>query len=183
MVQGFAEQTGGRLVLKSQKGKGTVAEVWLPVAEDMLGLGAAADKAPQAEPGAQSLRVLAVDDDALVLMNTTALLEDLGHVVTEALSAHDALKLMRDGNPFDLIVTDHAMPRMTGMELARAIWQEWPQVPIILATGYAELPEGNVLNLPKLSKPFDQHQLERAIAEATLPTREREERARRLLDR
>jgi PAS domain S-box-containing protein len=183
MVQGFAEQTGGRLVLKSQKGKGTVAEVWLPVAEDMLGLGAAADKAPQAGPGAQSLRVLAVDDDALVLMNTTALLEDLGHVVTEALSAHDALKLMRDGNPFDLIVTDHAMPRMTGMELARAIWQEWPQVPIILATGYAELPEGNVLNLPKLSKPFDQHQLERAIAEATLPTREREERARRLLDR
>ena len=168
MVQGFAEQTGGRLVLKSQKGRGTVAEIWLPVAGDILHLVTPIDVLPPVEKiGPPSLRVLAVDDDALVLMNTSALLEDLGHSVTEAFSAQDALELMRKGQTFDLIVTDYAMPRMTGMDLARAIRQEWPQVPILLATGYAELPEGNVLILPKLSKPFDQHQLQRAIAEAT----------------
>ena len=169
MVQGFAEQTGGRLVLKSQKGKGTVAEVWLPVTEDLLQPDTTTGEASQAGAGPQSLRVLAVDDDPLVLMNTAAMLEDLGHSVTEAVSGQDALKLMREGETFDLVVTDHSMPRMTGMELAKAIRQEWPQVPIIMATGYAELPEGNVLNLPTLSKPFDQHQLERAVTAAALP--------------
>lgn len=170
MVQGFAEQTGGRLVLKSQKGKGTVAEVWLPVADEALEPAAPTDKSRLTGAKPRSLRVLAVDDDALVLMNTTALLEDLGHSVIEAFSGHEALKLLRAGETFNLIVTDHAMPRMTGMELAKAVRQEWPHVPIILATGYAELPEGNVLNLPKLAKPFDQHQLERAVSEATLPS-------------
>jgi PAS domain S-box-containing protein len=169
MVQGFAQQAGGRLVLKSQKGKGTVAEVWLPMAEDVREPDTPAGEAAQAGAGPQSLRILAVDDDALVLMNTAAMLEDLGHSVTEAISGHDALRLMREGETFDLVVTDHAMPRMTGMELAKAIREEWPQIPVIMATGYAELPEGNVLNLPKLSKPFDQHQLERAVTEAALP--------------
>jgi CheY-like chemotaxis protein len=107
-----------------------------------------------------------VDDDALVLMNTAAMLEDLGHVVTEAFSGDAALKLMRDGHEFDLVITDHAMPRMTGMDLAKALRAEWPRLPIVMATGYAELPEGNVLNLPKLSKPFDQAQLEDAVATA-----------------
>ncbi|MGQ2909332.1 MAG: response regulator [Aliihoeflea sp.] len=73
---------------------------------------------------------------------------------------------MREGHEFDLVITDHAMPRMTGMELAKALRTQWPLLPIVMATGYAELPEGNVLNLPKLSKPFTQAQLEEAVATA-----------------
>jgi PleD family two-component response regulator len=116
-------------VLTSQKGKGTVAEIWLPVTEDLLQPDTTTGEASQAGGGPQSLRVLAVDDDPLVLVNTAAMLENLGHSVTEAASGQDALKLMREGETFDLVVTDHSMPRMTGMELAKAIRQEWPQVP------------------------------------------------------
>ena len=110
--------------------------------------------------------MLAVDDDALVLMNTAAMLEDLGHDVVEAHSGDAALKILRSGEKVDLVVTDQAMPRMTGLELADAIKHDWPDVAIIMATGYAELPECPELQLPRLSKPFSQDQLELAVTKA-----------------
>lgn len=154
------------MTLTSWPGKGTRVEIWLPLEDGQTERVATLDMVPETRAGYGSLRVLAVDDDALVLMNTAAMLEDLGHVVTEAFSGEAALKLMREGHEFDLVITDHAMPKMTGMDLARALRTEWPRLPIVMATGYAELPEGNVLNLPKLSKPFDQSQLEQAVATA-----------------
>lgn len=166
MVQGFAEQSGGRLTLTSRRDEGTLVEIWLPVADEQTDLEATSALPFDDRTGPGALRVLAVDDDALVLMNTTAMLEDLGHVVTEAFSGDAALELMREGQEFDLVITDHAMPKMTGMELADALRAQWPRLPIVMATGYAELPEGNVLNLPKLSKPFDQAQLEEAVVTA-----------------
>jgi PAS domain S-box-containing protein len=166
MVQGFAEQSGGRLTLTSRRDEGTLVEIWLPVADEQTDLEATSALPFDDRTGPGALRVLAVDDDALVLMNTTAMLEDLGHVVTEAFSGEAALELMREGQEFDLVITDHAMPKMTGMELAEALRAQWPRLPIVVATGYAELPQGNVLNLPKLSKPFDQAQLEEAVATA-----------------
>ncbi|MBL0935199.1 MAG: PAS domain S-box protein [Rhizobiaceae bacterium] len=166
MVQGFAEQSGGRLTLTSRRDEGTLVEIWLPVADEQTDLEATSALPFDDRTGPGALRVLAVDDDALVLMNTTAMLEDLGHVVTEAFSGDAALELMREGQEFDLVITDHAMPKMTGMELAEALRAHWPRLPIVVATGYAELPQGNVLNLPKLSKPFDQAQLEEAVVTA-----------------
>jgi CheY-like chemotaxis protein len=80
------------------------------------------------------LSVVAVDDDALVLMNTSAMLEDLGHTVFEAQSGNEALKILRRERNVDLVITDQAMPHMTGAELAEAIRAEWPHLPIILAT-------------------------------------------------
>lgn len=112
---------------------------------------------------ASSLDVLAVDDEALALMNTTAMLEDLGHRVTEAYTAQDALRLLEQQR-FDLVITDHAMPRMTGAELAAEIMRRWPGTPIILATGYAELPSGEELRLPRLDKPFSEADLAAAIS-------------------
>lgn len=87
-------------------------------------------------------RVLVVDDDPLVTASTAAMLEDLGHSVIEALSGPRALDMLRLGANVDVVITDHAMPGMTGTELARQIRQVWPRLPIILATGYAELPNG-----------------------------------------
>ncbi|MCK1462052.1 PAS domain S-box protein [Bradyrhizobium sp. 2] len=172
MVHGLAEQSGGRLVLKSRLGVGTTAEIWLPVAEEE-----AAVPAPRAESPAPMLRadrrlsVLLVDDDPLVLENTAAMLEDLGHAVVEARSGEEALDLLRRTQTIELVVTDYAMPVMTGLQLAEAVVVERPGMVILLSTGYAELPIDARSNLHRLSKPFDQAALEKAIQGAM---RERE---------
>ena len=163
MVHGMVEQLGGQFILKSRPGEGTTAELWLPAAEKSASAAEAAAEPTPAETH-RSLTVLAVDDDALVLANTRAMLEDLGHTVIPALSARQALEQLERGTPVDLVITDHAMPQMTGTELARAIAARWPGMPIILATGYAELPAGADNGLPRLAKPYRQDDLAQAIA-------------------
>ncbi|MFF0946639.1 PAS domain S-box protein [Rhizobium leguminosarum] len=164
MVQGLASQSGGRLMMKSSLGEGTTAELWFPVASVEQATGAAADRPQQEENAPRRLRIVAVDDDGLVLMNTTLMLEDLGHTVFEAMAGPEALDILRK-QQVDLVICDHAMPRMTGAQLAQAIRSEWPDIPIILATGYAEIPEGaGIANLPRLGKPFSQAQLAEAIS-------------------
>jgi PAS domain S-box-containing protein len=165
MVHGVAEQSGGRLVLESTVGEGATAELWLPVAEREPDL--AIEHAEPEEPlGHRRLTVLAVDDDELVLMNTVALLEDLGHRVFVAHSGEEALAVFRREPSVELIVTDQGMPGMTGAQLAEAALAERADVPIILATGYGELPAGTSPSLRRLSKPFGQGELARALAAA-----------------
>ncbi|MFF0923096.1 PAS domain S-box protein [Rhizobium leguminosarum] len=164
MVQGLASQSGGRLMMKSSLGEGTTAELWFPVALAEQVTEAAAERPQQVENAPRRLRIVAVDDDGLVLMNTTLMLEDLGHTVFEAMAGPEALDILRE-QQVDLVICDHAMPRMTGAQLAEAIRKEWPEMPIILATGYAEIPEGaGIANLPRLGKPFSQAQLAEAIS-------------------
>ncbi|MGO7905061.1 PAS domain S-box protein [Rhizobium leguminosarum] len=164
MVQGLASQSGGRLMMKSSLGEGTTAELWFPVASVAQTTEAAADRPQQEENAPRRLRIVAVDDDGLVLMNTTLMLEDLGHTVFEAMAGPEALDILRK-QQVDLVICDHAMPRMTGAQLAQAIRSEWPDMPIILATGYAEIPEGaGIVDLPRLGKPFSQAQLAEAIS-------------------
>jgi CheY-like chemotaxis protein len=110
--------------------------------------------------------VLAIDDGGLVLMNTALMLEDLGHNVIEAQSGEEALLLLNEGAKPDLIITDQAMPHMTGVELAAIISARHPGIPIILATGYAELPHGVATDLDRLAKPFLQAQLNEALVKA-----------------
>jgi PAS domain S-box-containing protein len=166
MVHGMTEQSGGRFVLKSRKNDGTTAELWLPLAKAVKGA-REAERAPK--EGGQPTRplvVLAVDDDGLVLMNTTLMLQELGHTVLEAGSGKQALDILRREPAVDLVITDHAMPHMTGVQLAATIREERPELPIILATGYAELPPGAETGLPKLAKPFRQQDLMEAVAAA-----------------
>ncbi|WP_240791185.1 ATP-binding protein [Roseomonas sp. AR75] len=163
MVHGLAEQSGGRLVLMSVEGAGTVAELWLPRAE-----GEARVAAPLAEAGAAAVprrRVLLVDDDRLVLASTAAMLEDIGHAVVEADSGPAALTKL-EGQQVDLVLADYGMPGMTGIALAAEIRRRWPALPVILATGYGELPAGAPSDLATLSKPFSQQALGAAIAAA-----------------
>lgn len=165
MVHGLAAQMGGRLVLKSEKGRGTTAELWLPLAA-AAGMPAAAETEPLKCPQSnrpQVLNVLAVDDDSLVLMTTGAMLEDLGYRVFEADSAKQALEILEQ-NTIHLVLTDQAMPQMTGSQLAEAIRKRYPQLPVILATGYADQPNGFAGELPRLGKPFDQNALVQSIA-------------------
>ncbi|NDW07694.1 response regulator [Jiella sp. 40Bstr34] len=169
MVHGFAGQSGGRFVLSSEVGVGTRAEIWLPVAAAVP----IANEAPTAPPEQASLdtegplTILAVDDDAIVLMGTVALLEELGHTVVEAHSGKVALEILRQ-TKVDLVITDHAMPVMTGLQLIAAIRQDHPDLPVLLATGYVELPDGADQSLPRLSKPFSSEQLAIAIDAALI---------------
>lgn len=166
MIHGMAEQTGGRFVLKSRKGAGTTAEIWLPVAKPAKAANDAERPVRDSAPPTRPLVVLAVDDDGLVLMNTAVMLQDMGHTVFEATSGNQALDILRREQSVDLVITDHAMPKMTGIQLASAIKAVRPGLPIILATGYAELPPGVDTELPKLGKPFRQQELMQAVAAA-----------------
>ena len=116
----------------------------------------------QPEPG--NLRIIAVDDDFLILTNTVAMLEDMGHTAFAASSARQALQFLREEPEIDLVITDQAMPEMTGAQLADVMRTEWPRVPVVLTTGYAEIDEGTAKTLPRLSKPFTEQQLAREIA-------------------
>ena len=164
MVHGLAAQSGGKLILKSQKGEGTTAELWLPAAE-AASMPEFVPHTTEEQTANRHLNILAVDDDALVLMNTAMMLEDLGHSVHEVTNGKAALAVLESGEPIDLVISDHAMPGMTGSQLALAIHMIYPNMPVILATGYAELPRGSVMDLPRLSKPFSQKELAQAVAD------------------
>ncbi|MDB5654709.1 MAG: putative two-component sensor histidine kinase transcriptional regulatory protein [Tardiphaga sp.] len=156
MVHGLAVQLGGTLELSSVVGVGTTATLILPVttkAPEVLG---PAQVTPNA---ARSAVILFVDDDPLIAMSTTEMLEDLGHRVIGANSGRHALDILNSEQPLDLMMTDHVMPGMTGIELAVATRELRPSLPILLATGYADLPEGSELDLPRLAKPYHQEQL------------------------
>ncbi|MET0182677.1 MAG: response regulator [Caulobacterales bacterium] len=165
MVQGHAIQSGGAFILKSKKGFGTTAEIWLPA---VGALAPEATETPLPEP-TQPVRtqtILAVDDDFLVLMNTVAMLEECGHRVLSAASGAAALEIMRRED-VDLVITDQAMPNMTGLQLSEAVRELRPEIPIIIATGYAELPPDKLGNIHRLGKPFMLHDLEAALAKVT----------------
>jgi len=156
MVHGLAVQLGGALQLTSRVGKGTTATLILPVATAAPEAKGLAECVPNIN---RSAIILFVDDDPLIAMSTTEMLEDLGHHVIGASSGFHALDIIKSQRPIDLMVTDHVMPGMTGIELAAASRAVRPALPILLATGYAELPEGAQLDLPRLAKPYHQEQL------------------------
>jgi len=109
------------------------------------------------------LCVLVVDDDPLVLTSTAAMIEDLGYRALQAESGASALEELRAGAAVDLVITDHGMPGMTGLQLAGELRRLRPGLPVILATGYGDLPGAEAAGLPRLSKPFGQAMLDAAI--------------------
>jgi nitrogen-specific signal transduction histidine kinase/CheY-like chemotaxis protein len=164
MVHGLAAQSGGQFLLKSELGRGTTAELWLPLAGgEVASSPPAAATGDAATPAQRPLVVLAVDDDALVLINTAAMLEELGHDVLQASSGEAALGILRSGKHVDLLITDHAMPGMSGAQLIALLGQERPAVAAILATGFADAGTGAMVGVRRLAKPFDQNDLAHAI--------------------
>ncbi|HEY0567887.1 MAG TPA: PAS domain S-box protein [Xanthobacteraceae bacterium] len=166
MVHGLAVQSGGTLRLTSTPGSGTAAELWLPVATTPAAKPA---QNPEARLDAPPSTILVVDDDLLIAMSTVDMLEDLGHTVVEANCGAKALEILQRDLQIDLILTDYAMPGMTGLELAQAARKLRPGVPVLLATGYAELHETSNLDFPRLTKPYQQHQLATHVARLLSP--------------
>ncbi len=167
MVYGFAKQSNGAFRVESKLGAGTVAELWLPRAPDVPAAGAETPAETDGPITLPKLRVLLVDDHEEVRETTAAVLRDLGHDVVEARNGADGLELLKGKDcEFDLLVTDYAMPLLSGADFLREACDICPGVPALMITGYAE--PDMIQGLPKgvhtLLKPFTPRALERAMA-------------------
>jgi PAS domain S-box-containing protein len=168
MVHGLAAQCGGVVKIVSQPDRGTMVTLWLPHArlEDLVELPSDRPVQP-ADIARRKLKILLVDDDPLVSRNTIYMLADLDHAVIAASSGKQALKLLGPDHDFDLVLTDYAMPEMNGLDLAKRIRELHPRLPIILATGFADIHPLQTDSFPKLSKPYSQDQLAEILEKAS----------------
>ena len=166
MVDGLIGQSGGKLIRPERRWGGA------PPLNYGFPSRRKSRKPAQAVPpilqeGVQTDRrlcILAVDDDSLVLANIAAMLEDLGHKVIAVGSGARAIEKLESTPGIDLVITDQAMPVMTGTQLIEALRARRPALPVILASGYAELPQGVSASICRLSKPFTQRALAEALA-------------------
>jgi CheY-like chemotaxis protein len=167
MVYGFAKQSNGAFRLKSELRRGTTAELWLPRAHAAVG---AKNKPPppaRRSKAARELRILLVDDHAEVRHTTAVVLADLGHSVVQAANGKEALEALRNGEcDFDLMISDYAMPHLSGTEFLREARELCPEVPALIITGYAaadaigDLPP----SVEVLLKPFTANKLEAVLS-------------------
>ncbi|MDO9488365.1 MAG: response regulator [Sphingomonadaceae bacterium] len=167
MVYGFAQQSGGTLRIESVVGQGSRIEIWLPRAACDEVVAPPLAEAPRAIPDRlQALRILLVDDNPDVRAVTGEILADGGHAVTSAAGGAEALAILeRNPDAFDLVVTDYAMPLVSGLEVIRLVRNLRPTLPALLVTGYADLEilSNRPDDICVLPKPFDPDSLLRAI--------------------
>jgi nitrogen-specific signal transduction histidine kinase len=162
MAHGLASQLGGALTIDSSPGKGTRVTIWLP--QNLVCAQVADSPEPNAVSQLHTGLVLLVDDEAPIRATITDMLEEVGLQVRQAESPEDALSLVMGGLKPDYLVTDHLMPGMTGVELARAITAIVADVRVLIISGYAEV-ETLDASLCRLAKPFVLADLARALAE------------------
>jgi CheY-like chemotaxis protein len=165
MVHGLAAQSGGDFALTSVPGRGTSAVLWLPVSTERLEDGAAPAAAKPVLRRGDGIAVLLVDDEELVRSGTAEMLTDAGYDVRQASSGYQALALLREGLQVQALVTDYAMPGMTGVQLASEATRLRPALPVLMITGFASFNDDTVFDLPRLSKPFRQIELADALAD------------------
>lgn len=130
----------------------------------------APDQAVASEPTAKveakdALRVLLVEDDDLIRMNTTDILTEVGHAVVEAANATQALDLL-DREEIDILVTDLGLPDMGGAELAVLVKQRKPDIAVVFATGDNFLPKNAPAGAVLLCKPYNENDVRYAIGQA-----------------
>jgi PAS domain S-box-containing protein len=167
-VYGFAKQSGGGVAIETKEGKGTTVRVYLPRAAERRRASRAVSvpRADEALADAAGKRVLLVDDDQPVREITATMLRTMGADVIEVGSGGAALELLdRDGDGFDLLVVDFAMPGMNGAELAAACKARRHDFPILYVTGYADLSAiASVSEAHIAQKPFRGDELQRKVA-------------------
>lgn len=161
MVHGLASQLGGALTLSSEPGKGVTAELRLPASREAV----PTDRPipVNAAPDTAHGTVLLVDDEDMVRASTAEMLTELGYQVVEVCSALEALALFDDGQSFDLLLTDHVMPGMSGADLVRRLRETYPELRALIISGYAEV-DAIAADLPRLMKPFRHEELASSIA-------------------
>jgi PAS domain S-box-containing protein len=160
MAHGLATQLGGALTIASEVGQGTRVSIWLPECEERPAL-SDGTQGPQRSLWAGT--ALLVDDEASIRVSTADMLNALGFAVSEASSAESALAAIDGGLVPELLVTDHLMPGMTGVQLARLVRERWPNTKTLIVSGFADV-DGIDPSFSRLTKPFMQSELETAIA-------------------
>lgn len=169
MVYGFARQSGGTVRIQSSLSVGTTVEIWLPRAlstENLaLAIDACATETSIDQSPADALHILLVDDHDEVRVTVAELLEELGHRALVAANGNQAMELFGEFKDIvDVIVSDYAMPSMSGSELIQKVRELKPGIASIIITGYAEaiadVPDGTLV----IAKPFTPKQLQLAIA-------------------
>lgn len=165
MVHKLAAQLGGAFVLESQPRQGTTASLWLPATDGPVA--STHDQDPSVLAGTEVLgTILLVDDEPLARVGTCMMLTDARYSVIGVAGADDALQMVLDGLKIDLLVTDFAMPRMNGAQLAAALRKHDPTLPMLMITGFGSVTEADMGGLPRLAKPFRQTELMVQVAEA-----------------
>ncbi|MBV8537724.1 MAG: response regulator, partial [Alphaproteobacteria bacterium] len=169
-VYGFAHHCGGSASVQSTPGQGTCIVLHLPKAQRTISDDT--EKAPERAPAADigDLTVLLVEDDPEVRETTAALLEDIGCRVMRASQAAQAQEILAASAPkLDLVLSDIVMPdSISGIELAREVRTKYPDLPVVLMTGYsAAAGAATGDGQPMLFKPFSRAQLEEAVREYT----------------
>ena len=134
-LYGFANQSGGTVRIESRLGAGTTVTIYLPRTHEKS---AAADVPVLEAKPAERLTVLLVDDDNDVREVAAAMIEEIGYDVVAADGGEAALKALESGH-FAMMMTDVAMPGMSGVELARKVRTLAPDLPIVFASGYADV--------------------------------------------
>ena len=163
MVHGLASQLDGALTISSKLGIGTIIDLWLPVTSARNE--SEPDQVFLPQPRQEGIALL-VDDEALVRASTAQMLHEIGFSIVEASSAEEALAKIDEGLEFDILVTDHLMPGMTGADLAGEIARRRLGVAVVIVSGYAEAEEIAV-DLPRITKPFRLDDLATIIRTAT----------------
>jgi two-component system NtrC family sensor kinase len=164
-VHGFANQSGGAVTVSSEPGRGTVVTVYLP--RDRTEAAASAEEATTS-PGVPTRgTVLVVEDSRSVAEVTSAMLEQLGYRVVWAESAAEALRHLQQGIEFDLLLSDIVMPgEMNGLGLAEVCRERFPDIPLLLVSGFSDAAQAADGRFDILRKPFELSALEHAIEQA-----------------
>ncbi|CAN5585487.1 ATP-binding protein [soil metagenome] len=164
-VFGIARQSGGAVQIDSDEGAGARFTIWLPLAAAAGVLESVVEDVPHVRRGQG--RVLVIDDDAGVRRFIVECLEMLGYQVSQAASGQEGLASLGSDTP-DLLIVDYAMPGMNGVEVVQMARERAPTLPIILATGYADMEAvDKVIGLGGLlRKPFRIDDLQTAVRDA-----------------
>jgi PAS domain S-box-containing protein len=177
-VHGFANQSGGAVTVTSEPGQGTVVTIYLP--RTQTDADQAAEEADKEANGAVQGTVLVVEDNRDVAEVTTALLEQIGYRVVRAENAAEALRHLEQGIAFDLMVSDIVMPgAMDGMGLARLCRERFPNLPVLLTSGYSAAALAADGHFDILRKPFELAAFENAIVQTIDKVRRGERRQAR----
>jgi signal transduction histidine kinase/CheY-like chemotaxis protein len=166
-VYGIARQSGGTARIASKEGQGTVVEIWLAPADPSALEDPPAARAAAWGQARTTANVLVIDDDPAVRSLIVECLQILGYEVRQAADGEAGLALLRQQPP-DLLMVDFIMPQLNGAEVIERARRLLPDLPVILATGYADAQvSGTVLEHERvLQKPFNLDQLAAMVAEA-----------------
>jgi PAS domain S-box-containing protein len=168
-VYGFAKQSGGDVRVESDLGQGTVFTLYLPRAARQ----APAERAERTEDRAELERscILVVEDNKDVGEFATQLLTELGHDTRLATNADEALRMLDEqAEMFDLVFTDVVMPGMSGIDLGLAVRTRWPQLRVVLTSGYSHvLAQDGRHGFELLHKPYSVESLTRILRQPATP--------------